>query len=55
MYEKILKLAEKIAREIHYEPIYGSHGGDGGVSGGKTFSNLWILDTGLWRLSLIHI
>ena len=47
MYEKILKIAEKIAMEIHYEPIYGSSGG-GGTSG-KTFSNLWILDTGLWR------
>ena len=48
MYEKILKIAEKIAREIRYEPIYGSRGGDGGVSGG-TFSNYWILNTGFWR------
>ena len=50
MYEKILKIAEKIAREIHYEPIYGSRRGDRGVSGSTpSFANLWILDTGLWR------
>ena len=47
MYEKILKIAEKIAREIHYEPIYGR--GESSGNENKTFSNLWILDTGLWR------
>ena len=50
MYEKILKIAEKIAREIRYKPIYGSRGGEGAVSGSTpSFSNLWILDTTLWR------
>ena len=49
MYEKILKIAEKIAREIRYEPIYGSRGGDGGVSGGGSSSINWILITGTWE------
>ena len=47
MYEKILKIAEKIAREIRYEPIYGSGGGDGG--GGTSGVNNWILITGFWE------
>ena len=47
MYEKILKIAEKIAREIHYEPIYGSGSSSGGEN--KSFSNYWILNTGFWR------
>ena len=48
MYVKILKIAEKIAREIRYEPICGSRGGDGGVaSGGDTV--YWILATHFWN------
>ena len=41
MYEKILKIAEKIAREIHYEAIYGTSAGGG--------SNRWILANGTWN------
>jgi len=45
MYEKILKIAEKIAREIRYEPIYGTSAGGTGTSGIID----WILRTGFWR------
>ena len=47
MYDRILKIAERIAKEIHYEPIYGSRGS--GVSGGGSSSINWILITGTWE------
>jgi len=48
MYEKILKIAEKIAREIHYEPIIKSRGGEvsSAVSGSTVY---WILATHFWN------
>ena len=49
-YEKHLRRALEIARGINYEPIYGSRGGERGVSDSTpSYSNLWILDTGFWR------
>jgi len=46
-YEKHLRRALEIARSIHYEPIYGR--GESSGNENKSFSNLWILNTGFWR------
>ena len=46
MYEKILKIAEKMAREIHYECMRGKKCDRGEVV--AAVSN-WILVTGFWR------
>lgn len=47
MYENILRIAEKMAREIRYDTTRGG-GGSGGEES-KSFSNYWILNTTFWR------